>query len=119
LGASLLASWVGQPGGSFPNRLRSMVVPLDRSVDNDPPAAMRYTECKLSPLARDALLADISLVCISLANRLMLSSFLVRSNARVLTLTCLEIRTRLILCRTLMATKWSPWCCLRECRCSS
>jgi len=30
------------------------------SIDPDPPAAMRYTECKLSPLARDALLADIS-----------------------------------------------------------
>jgi DNA gyrase subunit A len=31
-------------------------------VDNDPPAAMRYTECKLSPLARDCLLADIDMV---------------------------------------------------------
>ena len=29
------------------------------SLDADPPAAMRYTECKLAPLARDALLADI------------------------------------------------------------
>lgn len=29
------------------------------SVDNDPPAAMRYTEAKLSSLAYDALLADI------------------------------------------------------------
>lgn len=32
------------------------------SVDNDPPAAMRYTECKLSTLARDVLLADIDQV---------------------------------------------------------
>jgi len=32
------------------------------SVDNDPPAAMRYTECKLSQLAKEALLADINLV---------------------------------------------------------
>jgi len=31
------------------------------SVDDDPAAAMRYTECKLSLLARDALLADINL----------------------------------------------------------
>ncbi len=31
------------------------------SVDDDPAAAMRYTECKLSALARDALLADINL----------------------------------------------------------
>jgi hypothetical protein len=29
------------------------------SIDPDPAAAMRYTECRLSPLARDALLADI------------------------------------------------------------
>jgi len=29
------------------------------SLDNDPPAAMRYTECKLSPLASSALLADL------------------------------------------------------------
>jgi DNA gyrase/topoisomerase IV subunit A len=29
------------------------------SLDNDPPAAMRYTECKLAPLAATALLADI------------------------------------------------------------
>jgi DNA gyrase/topoisomerase IV subunit A len=29
------------------------------SVDDDPPAAMRYTEAKLSPLAFDSLLADI------------------------------------------------------------
>jgi DNA gyrase subunit A len=29
------------------------------SVDNDPPAAMRYTECRLRPLTTDALLRDI------------------------------------------------------------
>ncbi|AGY59874.1 DNA gyrase subunit A [Gloeobacter kilaueensis] len=29
------------------------------SVDNDPPAAMRYTECRLTALARDTLLADL------------------------------------------------------------
>ncbi|BAC91023.1 DNA gyrase subunit A [Gloeobacter violaceus] len=29
------------------------------SVDNDPPAAMRYTECRLTPLTRDTLLADL------------------------------------------------------------
>lgn len=29
------------------------------SVDNDPPAAMRYTEAKLSPVAYDSLLTDI------------------------------------------------------------
>lgn len=29
------------------------------SIDPDPPAAMRYTECRLAPLARDALLSDI------------------------------------------------------------
>ncbi len=29
------------------------------SVDNDPPAAMRYTECRLTPLSRDTLLADL------------------------------------------------------------
>jgi DNA gyrase subunit A len=29
------------------------------SVDNDPPAAMRYTESRLTPLSRDTLLADI------------------------------------------------------------
>lgn len=29
------------------------------SVDNDPPAAMRYTECRLQSLASDALLLDI------------------------------------------------------------
>ncbi len=29
------------------------------SVDNDPPAAMRYTECRLQTLTRDALLQDI------------------------------------------------------------
>ena len=29
------------------------------SIDNDPAAAMRYTEAKLSPIAYDALLADI------------------------------------------------------------
>jgi DNA gyrase subunit A len=29
------------------------------SVDNDPPAAMRYTEARLSPLAYDSLLTDI------------------------------------------------------------
>src|SRR5581483_4440804 len=28
------------------------------SIDNDPPAAMRYTECRLSPIAQE-LLADI------------------------------------------------------------
>lgn len=30
------------------------------SVDNDPPAAMRYTETRLSPLSHEAMLADIS-----------------------------------------------------------
>jgi DNA gyrase subunit A len=30
------------------------------SVDNDPPAAMRYTETRLSPISNEALLADIS-----------------------------------------------------------
>lgn len=29
------------------------------SVDNDPPAAMRYTECRLRALSRDAMLQDI------------------------------------------------------------
>ncbi|MGA7935921.1 MAG: DNA topoisomerase (ATP-hydrolyzing) subunit A [Kovacikia sp.] len=29
------------------------------SVDNDPPAAMRYTECRLRPIATDGLLQDI------------------------------------------------------------
>lgn len=29
------------------------------SVDNDPPAAMRYTECRLSGVARDALMTDL------------------------------------------------------------
>ncbi len=29
------------------------------SVDNDPPAAMRYTECRLRPIATDAMLRDI------------------------------------------------------------
>jgi DNA gyrase subunit A len=29
------------------------------SVDNDPPAAMRYTECRLRPITTDALLQDI------------------------------------------------------------
>ncbi|NJM66245.1 MAG: DNA gyrase subunit A [Acaryochloris sp. RU_4_1] len=29
------------------------------SIDNDPPAAMRYTECRLQPLSFDALLPDI------------------------------------------------------------
>ncbi len=29
------------------------------SVDNDPPAAMRYTECRLQAISRDALLRDI------------------------------------------------------------
>ena len=29
------------------------------SIDNDPPAAMRYTEAKLSPIAYDSLLSDI------------------------------------------------------------
>jgi DNA gyrase subunit A len=31
------------------------------SIDNDPPAAMRYTEAKLAPMARDGLLLDIAL----------------------------------------------------------
>eukprot|EP00614_Pseudopedinella_elastica_P000294 CAMPEP_0172602244 /NCGR_PEP_ID=MMETSP1068-20121228/22417_1 /TAXON_ID=35684 /ORGANISM="Pseudopedinella elastica, Strain CCMP716" /LENGTH=907 /DNA_ID=CAMNT_0013403533 /DNA_START=29 /DNA_END=2752 /DNA_ORIENTATION=- len=31
------------------------------SLDNDPPAAMRYTECKLAALASAALLADVDL----------------------------------------------------------
>ena len=30
------------------------------SVDNDPAAAMRYTECRLAPLAEAMLLADLS-----------------------------------------------------------
>ena len=30
------------------------------SVDNDPPAAMRYTETRLAPIAHDALLSEIS-----------------------------------------------------------
>ena len=29
------------------------------SMDNDPPAAMRYTECRLTRLAADALMADL------------------------------------------------------------
>jgi DNA gyrase subunit A len=29
------------------------------SVDNDPPAAMRYTECRLKPLSTDSMLRDI------------------------------------------------------------
>lgn len=29
------------------------------SIDNDPPAAMRYTECRLRPITTDALLRDI------------------------------------------------------------
>lgn len=29
------------------------------SIDNDPPAAMRYTECRLRPLSTDAMLRDI------------------------------------------------------------
>ena len=32
------------------------------SVDGDPAAAMRYTECKLSHLSKEALLADINMV---------------------------------------------------------
>jgi DNA gyrase subunit A len=31
------------------------------SIDADPAAAMRYTESKLAPVARDALLADVSM----------------------------------------------------------
>jgi DNA gyrase/topoisomerase IV subunit A len=31
------------------------------SIDADPPAAMRYTESKLAPVARDALLADVAM----------------------------------------------------------
>ncbi len=30
------------------------------SVDNDPPAAMRYTECRLAPIGNEALLGEIS-----------------------------------------------------------
>lgn len=43
----------------------SMSIPLVNghgnfgSTDGDPPAAMRYTECKLATLSRDALLADM------------------------------------------------------------
>jgi len=37
------------------------------SVDDDPAAAMRYTECKLSLLARDALLKDINLDTVDFA----------------------------------------------------
>ena len=37
------------------------------SLDDDPPAAMRYTECRLNKLAEKALLADIGSECVSFA----------------------------------------------------
>jgi DNA gyrase subunit A len=38
------------------------------SVDDDPPAAMRYTECKLAPIAMQALLEDIDLNTVDFVN---------------------------------------------------
>ncbi len=38
------------------------------SVDNDPPAAMRYTEAKLSSMAYDSMLLDIKENCVSFAS---------------------------------------------------
>ena len=34
------------------------------SMDNDPPAAMRYTECKLRQLSQDMLLKDVEMDCV-------------------------------------------------------
>ena len=36
-----------------------MVTVIFGSVDNDPPAAMRYTETRLAPLAMTAMLTEI------------------------------------------------------------
>lgn len=50
----------------------SMSIPLINghgnfgSTDGDPPAAMRYTECKLAPLARDAVLGELNRDTVSL-----------------------------------------------------
>ncbi|AFY70303.1 DNA gyrase subunit A [Thalassoporum mexicanum PCC 7367] len=38
------------------------------SVDNDPPAAMRYTECRLTRIAQDSLLQDISFDTVNFAD---------------------------------------------------
>ena len=38
------------------------------SIDPDPPAAMRYTECRLAALARDTLLADVALDTVEFAD---------------------------------------------------
>ena len=38
------------------------------SIDPDPPAAMRYTECRLGALARDALLLDIDMDTVDFAD---------------------------------------------------
>ncbi|WP_407895351.1 DNA gyrase subunit A [Scytonema sp. NUACC26] len=38
------------------------------SIDNDPPAAMRYTECRLEALTSDALLQDIESETVDFAN---------------------------------------------------
>ena len=38
------------------------------SIDNDPPAAMRYTECRLQALATDALLRDIEAETVDFAD---------------------------------------------------
>ncbi|MGG6296686.1 DNA topoisomerase (ATP-hydrolyzing) subunit A [Leptolyngbya sp. AN02str] len=38
------------------------------SVDNDPPAAMRYTECRLRPITTDALLRDIESETVDFGN---------------------------------------------------
>ncbi len=38
------------------------------SIDNDPPAAMRYTECRLQALTSDALLQDIESETVDFAN---------------------------------------------------
>ncbi|WP_036480425.1 DNA gyrase subunit A [Myxosarcina sp. GI1] len=38
------------------------------SIDNDPPAAMRYTECRLQSLATDALLRDIEAETVDFAD---------------------------------------------------
>ena len=38
------------------------------SMDNDPPAAMRYTECKLRQLSQDMLLKDVEMDCVEFAD---------------------------------------------------
>jgi DNA gyrase subunit A len=38
------------------------------SVDNDPPAAMRYTECRLAPIGNEALLSEINEAVIDFAD---------------------------------------------------